>query len=341
MIIDVHGHFTMAPPALDAYRGRQLARMNKRDAAKLRLDPEAVRASLEPYVRRLDERGIDVVLLSPRASGMGHDIGDEWTSRAWTEASNDAVASAVAEFPDRFVGVAQLPQSPGVNPSGSVEELERCVEEQGFVGFVVNPDVSAGLAPLTPSLGDDWWNPLWEAAVRLRVPGMIHASATRHPAFHLNGSHYLAQDYAATIEICNSDLLSARFPDLALVVPHGGGGVPLNLNRHRALHISEGRERFDDALRRLYFDTAVYDLPTLRLSIEAVGADRFLFASEMYGTANVIDPATGRLFDDILPSLLAVLDDRQREQITHETALTVYPRLADSPAVRAHTVAAA
>jgi 4-oxalmesaconate hydratase len=327
MIIDVHGHYTTAPPELDAYRGRMLSRLNQPPRTRLTLRPEAVAASLSGYVARMDERGIDMVLLSPRASGMGHEIGDERVSRNWTQACNDAVAAAVAAYPGRFAGVAQLPQSPGVSPAGCVEELERCAEELGFVGFLVNPDVSGGLPPLTPSLADDWWNPLWEAAVRLRVPGMVHASATRHPAFHLNGSHYLAQDYAATVEICNSDLLTTRFPELNLIVPHGGGGVPLNMNRHRALHIAERREPFDEAIRRLWFDTAVYDIGTLLATIAAVGADRVLFASEMYGTANVLDPATGSTYDDILPSLLPRLDPGARSAITHTNALRVFPRL--------------
>lgn len=334
MIIDVHGHYTMAPPALDAYRGRQLSRMNKREAATLRFDAEEVRASLVPYVRQLDDRGIDIVLLSPRASGMGHEIGDESASRAWTTVCNDAIASAVSAFPDRFIGVAQLPQSPGVSPSECVDELDRCVEELDFVGFLVNPDVSGGVAPLTPSLGDEWWDPLWEAATRLKVPGLVHASATRHPAFHLNGSHYLAQDYAAAIEICNSNLLFERFPELGLIIGHGGGGVPLNMNRHRALHLAEGREDFETALRRLYIDTAVYDAATLRLTIDAMGADRVMFASEMFGTAKGRDPRTGRTFDDILPELLASTTEEEARMITHENALRAYPRLAEHSAVR-------
>jgi 4-oxalmesaconate hydratase len=327
MIIDVHGHYTTAPPALDAYRGRQLARLNQAAQTRLVLPPDAVAASLEASVARMDERGIDMVLLSPRASGMGHDIGDETISRAWTQACNDAVAAAVRAFPGRFAGVTQLPQSPGVSPSGCVAELERCIGELGFVGFLVNPDVSGGLAPLTPGLGDEWWDPLWAAAVRLDVPGMVHASATRHPAFHLNGSHYIAQGYAATIEICNSDLLTARFPQLQLIIPHGGGGVPVNLNRHRALHIAEKREPFDAAIRRLWFDTAVYDPATLLQMIAAVGPDRFLFGSEMYGTGNVMDPETGSTFDDIGPTLLPALDAEAREAISRGNALRVFPRL--------------
>ncbi|MDQ7904626.1 amidohydrolase family protein [Phytohabitans sp. ZYX-F-186] len=328
MIIDVHGHYTTAPAALDAYRGRMLARLNKPPRTRLALPADAVAASLAGYVARMDERGIDMVLLSPRASGMGHEVGDAAVSRNWTEACNDAVAAAVAAYPGRFAGVCQLPQSPGVSPAECVTELERCVEGLGFVGFVVNPDVSAGLPPLTPSLGDQWWDPLWAAAVRLRVPGMVHASATRHPAFHLNGSHYIAQHYAAVIELCNSTVLTERFPELSLIVPHGGGGVPMNMNRHRALHIAEHRGPFDEALRRLWFDTAVYDSGTLLAMIEAVGADRFLFGSEMYGTGAAVDPHTGSTFDDILPTLLPALPADTAEAITHANALRAFPRLA-------------
>jgi hypothetical protein len=47
MIVDVHGHYVTAPPTLDAYRGRQLARPNKPGKARLTLAPETARTSLE------------------------------------------------------------------------------------------------------------------------------------------------------------------------------------------------------------------------------------------------------------------------------------------------------
>ena len=45
---------------------------------------------------------------------MGHHIGDEAVSTAWTRANNDLIKRVVDLYPDNFAGVCQLPQSPGV-----------------------------------------------------------------------------------------------------------------------------------------------------------------------------------------------------------------------------------
>ena len=58
----------------------------------------------------------DLTLFSPRASWMGHHFGNELISRYWTEHSNDLIYRVQTLFPDNFVGVCQLPQSPGVPP---------------------------------------------------------------------------------------------------------------------------------------------------------------------------------------------------------------------------------
>ena len=47
-------------------------------------------------------------------------------------------------FPENFIGVCQLPQSPGVDPKTIIPELERCITEYGFVGCNLNPDPSGG-----------------------------------------------------------------------------------------------------------------------------------------------------------------------------------------------------
>src|SRR6185503_15793406 len=72
-------------------------------------------------------------LFSPRAGGMAHHVGNEATSRDWSRAANDLIHRVCRLFPRNFIGVCQLPQSPGVSPANCVGELQRCVEEYGFV----------------------------------------------------------------------------------------------------------------------------------------------------------------------------------------------------------------
>jgi 4-oxalmesaconate hydratase len=327
MIVDVHAHYTQSPPQLEAFRGWQVSMQNQPATRKLNISDEMIAASLQGNLRQMRDRGIDRVMFSPRAAGMGHDFGNERVSLYWTQANNDLIGRVAKLFPDQFSPVCQLPQSPGVSPANCIEELERCVKELGFVGCNINPDVSGGVMPFTPSLGDEWWYPLWEKMVALDVPGMIHASSTLNPAMHVNGAHYIAWDIAAVVELCNSRVFE-DFPALKLVIPHGGGSIPFQFNRHRALHVLSGQKPFEEVVRNLYFDLAVYDKASMELVIRTMGADRVLFATEMFGTAQAIDPKTGKGFDDTVDMVRAIewLSEADRALVFGGNAKRVYSK---------------
>ena len=57
---------------------------------------------------------------------------------------NDLIARVVGLFPETFVGVCMLPQSPKADMTASIAELERCVTELGFIGCNLNPDPGGG-----------------------------------------------------------------------------------------------------------------------------------------------------------------------------------------------------
>jgi 4-oxalmesaconate hydratase len=327
MIVDIHVHYTQAPPQLDAYRGWQVSRQNKPGKGALKVSDELLAQSLQSNLKQMQDRGIDRVIFSPRASGMGHDFGNEAVSRNWTQVNNDLIARVCRMFPDKFLPVCQLPQSPGISPRNCAEELERCVNELGFIGCNINPDVSGGVDPLTPSLGDEWWYPLWEKMVALDVPGMVHASSTLNPALHVNGSHYVNQDTAAVVELCNSRIFD-DFPTLRLIIPHGGGAIPYQFNRHRSLHVLERRRPFEEVVRNLYFDLAIYDKDSMEMLIRKIGVDRVMFATEMFGTAKAIDPKTGKGFDDTIGMLQSIewLTPADRAMIFEGNARRVYSR---------------
>jgi 4-oxalmesaconate hydratase len=79
-----------------------------------------IRASLgNSQIRLLDDRGIDVMLFWPMVSAMGHQFGNELISRHWTEVSNDLIHRVCTLYPDRFVGVCALPQSPASRSSNA------------------------------------------------------------------------------------------------------------------------------------------------------------------------------------------------------------------------------
>lgn len=330
MIIDCHGHYTTAPPAHASWRTAQSEAYEAGRPAPPypAITDDEIRESIEgSQLRLMAERGIDLTLFSPRASAMGHHVGDEAVSSRWAEACNDLIARVVALYPDNFVGVCQLPQSPGVPVARSVAELRRCVEELGFVGCNLNPDPSGGhwtSAPLT----DRSWYPFYEAMVELDVPAMVHVSAVTNRNFHATGSHYLNADTTAFMQLLQADLFT-DFPQLRLIVPHGGGAVPYHWGRFRGLADMLGRPAPEDAVMgNVYFDTCVYHQAGIDLLFDVVGVDHILFGSEMVGAVRGVDARTGYYFDDTRRYVEALgLAQLDREKVYERNVRRVYPRL--------------
>src|SRR5215831_18038849 len=96
MIIDCHGHYTTAPKALNDWREAQVAGLknptNVPSKGSIEITDDQIRESLEGAQLKLQrERGTDVTIFSPRASVMGHHVGNEVTSLHWSEHCNDLI----------------------------------------------------------------------------------------------------------------------------------------------------------------------------------------------------------------------------------------------------------
>ena len=333
MIIDCHGHYTTAPGALQRFRDAQIAGLKQGldipGTALERIADDQIRDSLENAQLKLQRlRGTDLTIFSPRASAMAHHLGNETTSGRWTQACNDLIHRVCRLYPENFVGVCQLPQSPGVPPAHSAAELKRCVEELGFIGCNLNPDPSGGHWT-SPPLTDRHWYPLYESMVDLDVPAMVHVSASCNPNFHATGAHYLNADTTAFMQFLLGDLFT-DFPTLRFIIPHGGGAVPFHWGRFRGLAQDLKRPPLPDLLlNNVFFDTCVYHLPGIELLLKVIPLDNILFGSEMVGAVRGIDPETGHYFDDTKRYLDALpLSAADRYKIFEGNARRVFPRIA-------------
>jgi 4-oxalmesaconate hydratase len=330
MIIDCHGHYTTAPAAHNTWRKDQVAAFERGMNAPAYpdiSDGELIESIQLNQLRLLRERGVDMTIFSPRASAMEHHVGDEQVSAAWTRACNDLIARVVGLFPDTFIGVCQLPQSPGVGIKGSLEELERCVNELGFVGLNLNPDPTGGMWT-GPPLTDQYWYPMYEKMVELNVPAMIHVSGSCNVNFHATGAYYINADTTAFMQLIQGDLFS-DFPELRLIIPHGGGAVPYHWGRYRGLaDMLEKPPLSQHVMQNVYFDTCVYHQPGIDLLFDVIELDNILFGSEMIGAVRGIDSETGNYFDDTRRYVdAAALTPSDREQVYSGNARRVYPRL--------------
>jgi 4-oxalmesaconate hydratase len=332
MIIDIHGHYTTAPPALEAWRKRQIASLDGAAAApspsELSISDDELRDSIEAnQLKKMRERGIDMTVFSPRASFMAHHIGNFDTSATWAAICNELCHRVAQLYPQYFIGAAMLPQSPGVDIRTCIAELEKCVREYGFVAINLNPDPSGGHWT-SPPLSDRYWYPIYEKMVEYDIPAMVHVSTSCNACFHTTGAHYLNADTTAFMQCLTSDLFK-DFPTLRFVIPHGGGAVPYHWGRFRGLAQEMKKPDLrEHLLHNIFFDTCVYHQPGINLLTEVMPVENVLFASEMIGAVRGIDPLTGFAFDDTKRYIeAATLSADDRYKIYEGNARRVYPRL--------------
>ncbi len=329
LIIDCHGHYTTAPAAHNEWRETQKTAFASGQAppAYPTISDSQIRETLEAnQLRLLRERGADMTIFSPRASAMAPHIGDENVAKAWARANNDLIRRCADLYPERFVPVCMLPQSPAADMLGSVEELQRCIA-MGFVGCNLNPDPGGGHFA-HPPLTDPFWYPIYEKLVELDVPAMIHVSGSCNPGLHATGGYYIAADTIAFMQLIQGDLFR-DFPTLRLIIPHGGGAVPYHWGRYRGLaDMLQQPDLAGHVMNNVFFDTCVYHQPGIDLLANVIDNKNILFGSEMVGAVRGIDPTTGHYFDDTKRYVDALdISAEERHAIFEGNARRVFPRL--------------
>ena len=306
LIIDCHGHVS-APAELWVYKSMLLSHRGEHGRAFPELSDEEIlshtnRKEMAPcgHLDMLDRVGTDYQLLSPRPFQMMHSEKPAKLVHWFTEETNNIIARQAQLMPDRFAPVAGLPQIAGEPVEVVLPELERCVSRLGFKGCLLNPDPfeNSGVEP--PAMGDRYWYPLYEKLCELDVPAHIHSAGSRsaRAPYTLN---FLLEETMAVYGLLESNVFK-DFPNLKIVVSHGGGAIPYHIGRFRSSAARRGFE-FLDTMRHLYYDTVLYSEEALRLLIKTVGADRCLFGAECPGVGSAVNPDTGRTFDDIRPHI--------------------------------------
>lgn len=332
LVIDSHAH-VLAPPELYAFMNRLMASRGAHGWAAPDIPDEAFEKQNARLLGIMDRVGTDMQLISPRPFQSFHAEEPPSMVFQWMGLVNDAIARICKMHPDRFRGVAGLPEAKGTTPADWLDEARRALEELGFVGVLLNPDPSEGMN-LTPPLGDPWWYPLFEWLEANDVPALVHSTACRNGREDYS-SHFITEESIAVLSLLRSRVF-LDFPKLKLVVSHGGGSVPYQVGRWIAESVhplfKKNRaldEHFQDSMKRLYYDSCIYYKESIELLLRLVGTDRVLFGTEKPGSGSAPDPRTGRELDDLKPVIESIewLTDGDRDRIFEGNARAVYSRI--------------
>jgi OH-DDVA meta-cleavage compound hydrolase len=334
MIIDVHGHLCASPKLYAWYTLLLASRATYGTPPPPMSDDEML--ALPETKRNLDAidiAGTDVQLISPRPFTLFQAEKPGRVAHRWIEGVNSYIGQFCRVMPDRFAGIAGLPQPVGEPISTSLPELERCVKELGFVGCLLNPDPGEG-DNATPTLDNEYWYPLYEKLCELDVPAHVHSSGNQ-TGRGTYSTHFIDEESLAVLALANSRVF-LDFPKLKVIVSHGGGAVPYQIGRWRAERMHPVmaksfplKESFDESIKRIYYDTVIHSKDSVAMLVKLVGSDRVVFGTENPGSGTALNPETGRAFDDIkaLVDEIEFLTPQDRANIYEANARRLFPRL--------------
>jgi len=287
-VIDVHTHMfskgwtdmVRANPDSDTriVQGPRFEEVDYRGQRIIRLSPEMTDFDLR--IRNMDAAKVDVALISLTAPSVF--IGDERVSVMLANRINDDFAEAQARYPTRLRWFTALPWQ---YPEAAIKELRR-TRERGAIGVATITNIAG--KPLI----DPLFRPVWKAIEEMQLPVFIHPTTPYIDVSAMGmGEYGLANTvgFTADTSLCFMRMILDgfldEFPGLELIACHGGGTLPYLAGRMDQMWQKGSSTRKISAppssyLKRLWYDSIVYDQRTLDYLVDTVGADRVLYGSD-------------------------------------------------------------
>jgi len=259
-----------------AYGGGLTSEVNQQQLIDIKPKME----SLEERLADMDRMGVDIQAICAPPYQFYY-WADPETGRTAARAINDHLAETAAREPGRFVTLGTLPMQ---NTEMAVAELERCVKELGMRGVEISTSV------LEEELSSPRLEPFFAKAEELDILIFIHPSGFTHPQRF--DAHYFLNlighplESSLAIGYLIFDGVLDRHPGLKICVAHGGGYVPAYAGRFDhgyharpdcRQHISQPPSSY---LKRLYFDTMVFEPDQLDFLIRKYGSDHVLLGTD-------------------------------------------------------------
>ena len=238
----------------------------------------------EMRMREMDTYDVDMHLLALTSTGVQMMEPDRAVAVA--EIGNDRLHEAIQRHPDRFTGLATIAVQ---DPPRAVKEIERAITKLKLNGIMINSHTNGEY------LSEQKYWPILEAIEDLNVALYIHPRAPiplMAKAYKTDHLEHAIWGYQAETGLHGLRLITGgvfdQFPKLQVVLGHMGEGIPYWLYR---LDFMYGRVKIDFGRRKLkltpseYFKRNFYITtsgmnwePTLKFCIEAMGADRIMWA---------------------------------------------------------------
>lgn len=289
LVVDIHCHLNVAaadkivqakypgpPPGIHEFSSPQSNEVNK--AQFCTIGPTLNNINLR--IEDMDRLGVDVQVISPNP-GQYFYYTDAETGLAAAQAVNNGIADAVNSHPERFVGMGTLPMQ---DIPLAIAEMKRCALELNLRGIEISTNVNG------KDLHHDELQPFFAAAEQLGILLFIHplgfTHAHRMKEYYFN--NLIGNPLESTLAVGHLIFggVLDRYPSLKICVAHGGGYIPGYWGRidhgwRARADCSEHCQHLPSSyLRRLWFDTLVFDKEQLDSLVRTHGSDRLCLGSD-------------------------------------------------------------
>jgi predicted TIM-barrel fold metal-dependent hydrolase len=245
--IDTHHH--VLPPKYRKW-------LIEKDLYKARPVPWSVSGTIE----MMDEAGIRTAVVSTAPIGLRLPAEDQ---AAKAREVNEFTAEMVKDRPDRFGFFATLPL-PDV--AAALAEIRFSYDELGADGVLIPTNVHGRY------LGDAEFEPVFEELERRQAVLFTHPTGvggTPAPGIPSYVADYLLDTVRTAIDLVRTGR-TVRFPNIKIILSHGGGFVPFAAHRMATAPATWGdltTAEVVEQFRTFYFDTALTASPSSLPSI--------------------------------------------------------------------------
>lgn len=269
--------------------------------------------------RWMDSNGVGLQYLAAWLDIQGYTLPKD-KEASWVRLLNEHITQTSQGSGGRYGGLAAVPLSGGTL---AAKELEYAINTLGLKGVMVPSD------PVDIDISSQEMEPLWDTAVALDVPVLLHGAT--HSKWANVGPAYLAFSLGRTLDttILATKLILGglldRHPKLKLLLCHGGGFLPYQIGRIHQAYLRgtdkvadlelEGPESY---LPMLYYDTVTLNPRSLRLLLDLAGSEHVLLGSDY-----VWEPMGGGIQDAVQA---AGLPQQQLDDIYSNAAVKLFQR---------------
>ena len=263
VVVDFHAHIAVTEVLEKTFRHSQFARAiakNKPNKKGIGIPKPALDRMSDMSIRfkEMDMMGIDIQIISPSILQQCTYWAKPDAALKMERRSNDFIAEAVAQNPDRLVGIGSVPLQ---DVNLAAKELERAITKNGLKGVIVGSNVNGD------ELGNKKFKPFWRKAESLGAAVFIHPTGSTDPRMR---AHYQMITVGQPLEEAMAqgslvyDGVMDEFPKLKVAIAHGGGYLPFYTGRHdhvqRMGHIGgQLKGSFSSYLKLFNYETVVFN----------------------------------------------------------------------------------